>query len=91
MGKVPKKPRPLKVKFSSIKTPFLLISTLLDEFSLKGISNFKGKTFLDIQGYARDGKDFGKKKHWKPDKEIVDSIFCLKGTKQEIEYIPNLS
>ncbi len=88
-GRILKRSTPLSIQFSSIKTPFIVISTLLDEFSLKDISYFQGNIFLDIQGYVRDGKDFGKKKYWNPEKEIIDSIFCLKGTEKELANIQN--
>jgi hypothetical protein len=87
-GRIKKKPKSKTIDFSKIKTPFLLISTLLDEFDLKGISAFKGKIFLDVQGYVRNGRDFGKKKYWKVPKEVAESIFCLKSTKKETRYLP---
>lgn len=87
-GRVPKKPVSMKINFSKIKTPFLVISTLLDEYNLDGASDFSGKIFLDIQGYVREGKNFGKKKKWKPLSNVIKNIFCLKGTDEELKYIP---
>jgi len=58
-GKVPRKLKSQKIQFYRIKTPFLLISSVLDEFDLANLFTFKGKVFLDIQGYVRNGKDFG--------------------------------
>ncbi|MBI2645300.1 bifunctional hydroxymethylpyrimidine kinase/phosphomethylpyrimidine kinase [Candidatus Uhrbacteria bacterium] len=87
-GRVPKNSIPKKIKFSQIVTPFLLISSVLDEFNLENLYGFKGKIFFDIQGYVRDGDDFGKKKTWKPSKEVFGNIFCLKGTKEELQNIP---
>jgi len=87
-GRIKKKPKPKKIDFSSINTPFLLISTLLNEFDLNGISSFKGKVFLDLQGYVRNGQDFGKKKYWNIPDEVASSIFCLKGTEKEMRYFP---
>jgi len=86
-GRIPNSPIPLNIAYSSIQTPFLLISTVLVEFSLEGIAQFNGKVFLDIQGYVRDERIFGKKKQWTPNNEIMDSIFCLKGTKNELRNI----
>ncbi|MDO8436063.1 MAG: PfkB family carbohydrate kinase [bacterium] len=88
IGRVRKIPKPKKTNFEKIKTHFLLISTIYKEFDLSGIFKFQGKIFLDIQGYVRDIKKFGKKKQWKPSKEIISSLFCLKGTKEELKYIP---
>lgn len=87
-GKILSKPEAMKIDYSKIESPYLFISTILDEVDLSGINNFKGKVFIDIQGYVRNGKDFGKKKFWNPKREIADSFFCVKGTKEEIKYIP---
>ncbi len=61
----------------------VLISTLLDEFELKAIGSF---CCLDLQGYVRNGKDFGKKKNF--DSEELERFDVIKATKEEIEYIP---
>jgi putative hydrolase of the HAD superfamily len=87
-GKILSKPEAMKIDYSKIESPYLFISTILDEVDLSGINNFKGKVFIDIQGYVRNGNDFGRKKFWNPKGEIADSFFCVKGTKEEIEYIP---
>jgi hypothetical protein len=86
-GKIAREPDLLTVGFADVESQFLVISTLLDEIKLEGIRAFKGKVFLDIQGYVRDGTDFGKKRQWNPSQEIVDSIFCLKGTSEELQHI----
>jgi len=88
IGKLTKKPIVKKVDFIKIKVPFLLISTLLDDFDLSGAPSFKGKVFLDIQGYVRDGERFGGKKLFNPTVKVQSSIFCLKGTEEELNYIP---
>jgi len=87
IGRVKTELKIQKIDFSKIKTPILVISTILNEFNLNGVSSFKGKVFLDVQGYVRDGSNFGGKKQFSPSKEIVSSIFCLKGTEEEIKYI----
>jgi hypothetical protein len=87
-GRIRQKNKPKKINFSAINTPLILISTILNDFDLKGASTFKGNIFLDVQGYVRNGIEFGKKKQWKPSKEIASSIFCLKGTEEELSFIP---
>lgn len=87
-GRVAERPSPTQVNFGKIATPFLVISTILDDFVLKGISAYQGKVFLDIQGYVRDGSRFGGKKKWHPPQELANSCFCLKGTDEEISYLP---
>jgi len=87
-GRIKQKNKPKKINFSTITTPSLLISTILNDFDLKGAGVFKGNIFLDIQGYVRNGAKFGKKKQWKLPKKIASSIFCLKGTEEELKFIP---
>lgn len=87
-GKVPKNPRPRNVTFSKITTPYLIISTVLDEFDLNNLSTYRGQVFMDIQGYVRNGDDFGKKKLWQSSDETNAKIFCLKGTAEEVQYLP---
>jgi len=88
VGKVKKKPKIQKINFSRIKTPFIVISTILNDFIFDNVASYKGKIFLDIQGYVRDGRRLGGKKIFSPSREITSSIFCLKGTKKELRYIP---
>lgn len=87
-GRIPNKLKPKSIRFSAIRTPLLVVSTIMDEFDLKNFPDFKGMIFLDVQGYVRDGNNFGKKKIWKPSKEVMANIFCLKGTKEELKNIP---
>lgn len=65
-GKINTKVKPISLDFSAIKTPFAVISTVLDEYKLDNINQFSGKVFLDVQGYVRNGKDFGKKRNGNP-------------------------
>ncbi len=88
LGRVPMRPKRKSALFSNLKEKILVISTVADEFDLKGLSDFKGQVFLDIQGFVRDRKGFGKKKIWRPNVNVFENIFCLKGTKQEMENIP---
>lgn len=89
-GRIKSNHNPSHISYNNITSDYLVISTLLDDFDLSGINAFKGKVFLDIQGYVRDGKDFGKKVSWNPKEEIAQKIFCLKGTEEEIQFVdPN--
>ncbi len=87
VGRVKTKPKIKKINFGKIKSEFLVISTIIKEFNLRGISKFKGKIFLDIQGYVRGGKNLGGKKLFHQSNEVTSSIFCLKGTEEEIRYL----
>ncbi len=87
-GRVSSHPANVPVSFSKILTPYLLISTVLDEYDLTDLSSYSGEVYMDIQGYVRDGDCFGKKKMWNPDLAIQNKIWCLKGTQQEISFLP---
>lgn len=69
---------------------FTIVSTILNEWNLENITNYTGILFLDIQGYVRDGKEFGKKKYWQDIIGFYTNIFCLKGTAEEIRYLPEV-
>jgi len=87
VGKVKTRPKIKKVNFGKVKSECLVISTILKEFNLRDISKFKGKVFLDVQGYVRDGGSLGGKKLFHQGNELDFSIFCLKGTEEEIRYL----
>lgn len=87
-GRVKNIPKALNIAYDELETPYLLISSVSSEINLRGLENFKGKTFIDIQGFVRDGSDFGKKMLWSPSNRIFNSIYCLKGTAEEISYLP---
>lgn len=89
LGMVSRGSSPQKVRFSDLKTPFLLISTVLNEFDLTELPQFRGFVFLDVQGYVRNGSRFGKKKLWRPTNRVFSSIFCLKGTGEELKSLPD--
>ena len=65
------------------KAEIVLISTLLDEFDLKAFGKF---CCVDLQGYVRDGSDFGKKRAF--DSEELEKFDVVKVTKYEVQYIP---
>lgn len=80
-------PLPIYIDCSNIKSLYLVVSPIFDEFRLHSPSLFRGKIFLDVQGYVRNARYFGRKKNWKPGEELADSIFCLKVSLEELKYI----
>ena len=86
-GRVPNPPQTLAIPFTEVED-WLIVSTLLSDWDFSQMGNFQGKIFADIQGFVRDGKDFGKKRVWEESKGFAQKIFCLKGTKQEISFLP---
>ncbi len=87
-GKIKKRPKEEKISYVNINSPNLIISTILNEISLSGLEKYSGKIFIDLQGFVRNGKHYGEKKEWLAKKEIFDSFFCVKGTEEEVKYIP---
>jgi hypothetical protein len=85
-GKInePTSKRPLP----TILTEAAIVSTLLDEWTLMNAGDYKGRLFVDIQGYVRDGSAFGKKKAWNEVRAFASNIFCLKGNDVEMQYLP---
>lgn len=71
-----------------IVTPSAIVSTLLDEWDLTNAKKYPGRLFVDVQGYVRDGSDFGKKKAWDEVKALAPYIFCLKGNDVEVGHLP---
>jgi len=88
-GKIPFQPPSLKLPVDELSS-WVVISTLLREWDLSNCINYDGKLFVDIQGYVRDGEDFGKKRIWHEIVDFADHIFCLKGTKEEVSYLPSV-
>ena len=86
-GKVSKQPTTRELSAVSAGK-WVLVSTILDEWTINPKANIPEKLFIDIQGYVRDGHDFGNKKRWDIHKELTDKIYCLKGTEEEIKYLP---
>ena len=68
-----------------IKTECLLLSTIVNEWPFM-LKKYSGILFIDIQGFVRDPSDFGKKRMISVPKRYRP--FCVKGTEQEICYLP---
>lgn len=85
-GKVPKLPDKQPVASKSF-TDWTIVSTLLDEWDLTDLPP-RPYLFIDIQGFVRNGSDFGKKKIWDVPVQIQKGVFCLKGTAEEVSYLP---
>jgi pfkB family carbohydrate kinase len=83
VGLIPKFNVPTK-----LTTEYMLISTIADEWNLDAIKNYRGKVFLDIQGYVRNPKKFSEKIKWPAISSLIDYIYCLKGTREEIKFLP---
>ena len=87
-GRIPEKITPMLIDFSKIKTPEMLISFVANQCKLESLQLYKGRVFLDIQGYVRNVSNFGKKKFWSVSKKISNNIFGLKAADYELKFIP---
>jgi uncharacterized protein (TIGR00725 family) len=85
-----------RIKFSgkaqilpSLKSPNLLLSTLLNEWDIQKLQRYAGLIFLDAQGFVRkpDGA-FGQKQVWIQAMELGCHIFCVKATEEELLFLP---
>lgn len=85
-GKIEFRPA-LKIDYANIDTPYIFISPILNEFSLKNVDQYKGKIFLDAQGFTREAGELGKKKKWESTNLVENSIFCLKAADYELPYL----
>src|SRR5262249_52265213 len=85
-GKVTHEPPPRRLA-EVAALEWALVSTLLREWDILG-ATLPAKLCVDIQGYVRDGQDFGTKKTWDDVGEVAGDIFCLKGTEEELACLP---
>ncbi len=83
-GKIPKPIQPPR-KLPPISTEAMLLSTIVDEWPCMWPA-FKGRQFIDVQGYVRNPASFGKKKRfaW-----ITAKPYCIKATAEELRFIPS--
>lgn len=81
-GKVPVPPSQAPIAHRD--GAYIVVSTLLDDWK---IVSGKSPVYVDIQGFVRDGSDFGKKKTWEVPEELWSTITCVKGTEEEITYL----
>ncbi|MEK7556620.1 MAG: PfkB family carbohydrate kinase [Patescibacteria group bacterium] len=86
-GTIVKVPPRRSIDFAAVATPYLLISTLRDEVDLAGVDQYRGKVFLDVQGYVRSDRGSGSKAMWQAPESVTRSVLCLRGTSEELEYI----
>lgn len=87
-GTIPTNPIIVKAKEDKFSS-WVIISTLLNEWDISNlVKNPQLKLFVDLQGYVRNGKNLGRKHLWEELVFFHNSIYCIKGTKEEICYIP---
>lgn len=86
-GRVVAKPLPWAVSFTEIKTPVVVVSSIVDEIDISTLQSYSGQVFLDVQGFVRDGNSFGAKKMWQPSVSMMKGVTCLKTTAEEQPYL----
>lgn len=85
-GKVPSRPIQRKLGELNVRQ-WAIVSTVLNEWIIND-GPLPDKLFIDLQGFVRDGNDFGKKRRWEEINEFADKVFCLKGTEEEVACLP---
>lgn len=75
-------------RISEIPSSWTVVSSIFNEWDPASLDTLSGKVFVDIQGFVRDVNDFGKKKIWEDIVKYKQNVFCLKGTREEISYLP---
>jgi sugar/nucleoside kinase (ribokinase family) len=86
-GRISNPPKILPFPLEEV-ADWVVVSTVLKEWELDKIERFQGKVFVDIQGYVRSGQDFGRKQVWQEATDFAEKIFCMKGTRQEVSFLP---
>lgn len=86
-GRVVRRPQPLMVPFADIKTPAVVLSSIVDEIDISTLPTYHGQVFLDVQGFVRDGGNFGAKKPWYPNPSTMKRVTCLKATAEELQFV----
>lgn len=86
IGRIVSFPKIIPLPMSISK--WIIVSTIFNEWDLRTVPKLNGKIFVDIQGYIRHGNNFGGKTIWKDIRYYADNIYCLKGTKEEMSYLP---
>jgi hypothetical protein len=86
-GRIPQVPQQALIQLE-LMGEWTVVSTVLGEWQFPGGITLQGRVFVDLQGFVRDGKNFGAKKMWDVDPKLAEQIFCLKGTAEEARYIP---
>jgi ribokinase len=86
-GKVSTKPKISKVNHKNL-SDWVIISTVLNEWDISCMSKSSKKLFVDLQGYVRNGNDYGQKKSWEGIDQIYKNIFCIAGTEEEVACLP---
>lgn len=71
-----------------VSTRAIVISTIFNEWGLVNLKEINNPVYLDIQGYVRDKEIIGKKHIFKEIEYYSNKIFCIKGTEEEISYLP---
>lgn len=85
-GKLKFSPKPIKAEKIKLNS-WTIVSTINSEWDISRIRKVD-YLFLDVQGFVREGRHFGKKKNWPQVTELTDRIYGIKGTAEEISCLP---
>ena len=86
-GRIPVVPAPMPIK-QEVLSDWTIVSTVLEEWQFVSDVDLPAHLFVDLQGFVRDGQNFGGKKQWDISPKLAGQIFCMKGTAEEVRYLP---
>jgi hypothetical protein len=67
---------------------WVIVSTVLDEWDIINTVAKPKYLCVDLQGFVRDGREFGSKHAWAEAINAISIAYCIKGTKEEISFLP---
>ncbi|HUC89319.1 MAG TPA: PfkB family carbohydrate kinase [Patescibacteria group bacterium] len=86
-GRTPTLAKPSVIKQGQLKE-WTVISSVAEEWQLPDGISLPKYLFVDLQGFVRNGSNFGGKKAWSVSNFIAEQLFCIKGTAEEVRYLP---
>ncbi len=87
IGRVPETPYSEEIGTLEL-SDWVIVSTVLNEWNFNGMEKLPPYTFVDLQGFVRDGHNFGQKHVWEEPAALLGKVYCIKGTKEETKYLP---
>jgi len=86
LGRVPNRPTPRSLG-DLVLSNWVILSTVCGEWEVPTEGELPPRLCVDLQGIVR-GDDFSEKRVWDIDPEVARNIFCIKGTCDEVAYLP---
>ncbi|HSX36159.1 MAG TPA: PfkB family carbohydrate kinase [Patescibacteria group bacterium] len=86
LGRIPNPPMP-RILDTSMFAAWTIVSSISEEWQFSPQAELPGRVCVDVQGFVRDPGNFGGKRQWGGPPGSAIRPYCLKGTRQEMQYI----